>query len=757
MAEDQVGLRKDNLRELPGWTKLFTGFKVALDPKKLLLAAAGILVMSVGWWLLSALFFSFNRTPPTWDPTQYDDKTEGWKEFKRARSRWNLLYEMAGPVPDSLAEAVRLDAADLAGSPEEYEKILKKQAAIEAVIKGKRERKILLKGNDDWTSYWLAVGDPVDFTIPFQIQKKEDLETLKKLMAEGKVTAGDIKIDLKDAAQPKATINGITLLNLQPEGARRLVEELQKTTTLRDIERQATALTAKDAEVARKALALVDSTRFKPSGHLRTLPWFEDRGPNPYLLVTGNARSEGQDGTERYVPWERGQFLGWFASDQLPVLIEPLVKFLRPILYLFDPASGGLVNRIYLLLIILWTLLTWALFGGAITRMAVVQVARPNEKVGMTDALRFASSRYKSFFSAPLFPLIFIVVLTVFLIIFGLIQELTWFFGDIVVAGLFWPIVLLVGLIMAVVLVGLVGWPLMYSTISAEGSDSFDAISRSYSYVYQAAWHYLWYAAVAVVYGAVLVFFVGLMGSLMVYLGKWGVSQTPGPSDREPTYLFIYTPTSFGWRDLMLYKNPAVESEPVVRPSGAVGKELRLSPQFMDSLTWNNRVGAFLVSIWITILFLMVVGFGYSYFWTATTIIYLLMRRKVDDTEIDEVHLEEEEFEEPAPKQTAPAPVEATAPAGAPAKTMVESPAFRAPTTAPPPQNVPASAPAVVATPAPPTPTPPAATPPSGAPKTQLATEPTPEKKDGAAETELPPPDRQGDKGALDAADEKKP
>ena len=42
------------------------------------------------------------------------------------------------------------------------------------------------------------------------------------------------------------------------------------------------------------------------------------------------------------------------------------------------------------------------------------------------------------------------------------------------VAGLFWPLVILVGLIMAVVLVGLVGWPLMYSTISAEGSDSFD-------------------------------------------------------------------------------------------------------------------------------------------------------------------------------------------------------------------------------------------------------------------------------------------
>src|SRR5262249_25581613 len=168
--------------------------------------------------------------------------------------------------------------------------------------------------------------------------------------------------------------------------------------------------------------------RYKPYGRLRSWPWFEDRGPNPYLLVTGRATAYGDDVT-RGVPWERGEFFGWFARDQVPVLIEPLVKFLRPIVYLFDPGSGAW-NRIYLLLVILWTLATWALFGGAITRMAAVQVARPNEKVGMTEAVRFAWSRYKSFFSAPLFPLLFIVVLTVFLILFAVVQEYTWFIGD---------------------------------------------------------------------------------------------------------------------------------------------------------------------------------------------------------------------------------------------------------------------------------------------------------------------------------------
>src|SRR5262245_23688901 len=164
----------------------------------------------------------------------------------------------------------------------------------------------------------------------------------------------------------------------------------------------------------------------------------------------------------------------------------------------------------------------------------------------MMEALRFAWSRYQSFVTAPLFPLVFIAVLVFFCVLFGLLVVFTGLVGDIFLVVLFVPLVLLIGLIMAVVLVGLIGWPLMYATISTEGSDSFDALSRSYSYVYQAPWQYLWYCLVAVVYGALLVFFVGLMGSLMVYLGKWGLSQTPGAEwlKREPTYLFAYAPTS---------------------------------------------------------------------------------------------------------------------------------------------------------------------------------------------------------------------
>src|SRR5689334_10977948 len=129
------------------------------------------------------------------------------------------------------------------------------------------------------------------------------------------------------------------------------------------------------------------------------------------------------------------------------------------------------------------------------------------------------------------------------MVLFGYLHMIP-LFGDIVIDGLLWGLMILIGLAMAVVLVGLVGWPLMAATISAEGTDAWEAVSRSYSYVYQAPWHYIFYSIVAMLYGAVVVFFVVLMASLTVYLAKWGVSETPGINwkDRTPTFLFVYAP-----------------------------------------------------------------------------------------------------------------------------------------------------------------------------------------------------------------------
>jgi len=362
-------------------------------------------------------------------------------------------------------------------------------------------------------------------------------------------------------------------------------------------------------------------------------------------------------------------------------LLEPLAKMLRPVIYFFSSTGG--VAKLYFLLMILVTVAIWGVIGGAITRIAAVQVAR-QEKIGAREALSFAVMRYLSFISAPIFPLILVAFIVVAMIIFSLFYMIP-ILGDIG-GGILWPLMILAGLGMIVTLVGLVGWPMMAATISTEGTDSWEAVSRSYSYIFGAPWHYIFYGAIALVYGAVLVFFVGFMGSAAVYFAKWGVNQIQPPS-RDDSFLFVYAPTSFGWRDLLLqgYRVDGDEVWRNGRPTEAYEKLMGNREVSDERNQWQqmrfwNKVGAVIVTFWLYLFFLLILGFGYSYFWSASTIIYLLMRRKVDDTEMDEVYLEEEDQESPygagappMPKPAAPAP-----PSGD--VTMVEAPTLRSPT-----------------------------------------------------------------------------
>jgi hypothetical protein len=397
-----------------------------------------------------------------------------------------------------------------------------------------------------------------------------------------------------------------------------------------------------------------------PGGQFRSMPWSEYRGRNPIVVTEVLVK-----GSE---PNRVSTLLHYFAN-QVPVLAEPLVKFLSPIAYLFHTKANFGV-RLYLFVLIFWFLIVWAFFGGVITRMAIVQMAG-KEGGGLRDAARFVKARYLSYFSSPIVPVLLIFAVVLGCILFGIFAILIPAFGDFV-SGFLWWIPLGAGFVMALLLVGLVGFPLMYTTLSAEGSDTFDALSRSYNYVYESPWHYIFYGFVSIVYGIIVVSFVVFISSLIVYLSKWGVGQTPLAQwkNRSPEYLFVYSPTSFGWRELMLQDSPiAIKStgEPI---------DEQASSQYMASYTWYNQAGAGMVSFWITIFFMLMLGFSYSYFWTASSMIYLLMRKKVDEVEVDEIYTEEEDLEKPVPppKISTPAPTGTTIPVDAPTLRVQSAP-----------------------------------------------------------------------------------
>jgi hypothetical protein len=394
--------------------------------------------------------------------------------------------------------------------------------------------------------------------------------------------------------------------------------------------------------------------------------------------------------------------------SQPPVHLEPFHKFLTPVTGL---VKHNPMERLwwYYLFGLLMTVAVWGLIGGAITRMVAVEFSR-GESISIVEAFRFSAKRFLSYFSAPLLPFGGVALITVVMIIGGLLLHIPWI-GELM-AGVLWVLALIGGLLMAVILIGLVGWPLMYATISTEGSDSLDGLSRSYSYVFQRPWHYLFYSIVAMLYGVLVIFFVVFVTSFMVYLSKWAVGLTPGlwwRSTGDPvSATFYYAPTSYDWQQLLMKDHPLIKEissqaldsqvEGIADPAERrkqiesylaqknvapddIQKVLQSTGRDRERIlfeigrkrVWEQMnnfqvVGAVFVAFWLHLLFLAMLGFAYSYFWSVSTIIYFLLRKRVDDVDMEEVYLEKAD-EDVYPTLASPAVAAAAkAPAAEPAR-----------------------------------------------------------------------------------------
>jgi hypothetical protein len=260
--------------------------------------------------------------------------------------------------------------------------------------------------------------------------------------------------------------------------------------------------------------------------------------------------------------------------------------------------------------------------GGAICRIAALQFAR-GEKPGLTEALRFSTQRFTSFFAAPLTPIGIIIVPVLFIFILGLIGNIPWV-GELII-GISMPLALIAGALVTVVLIGMfAGFNLMFPAIAYDGSDCFDAISRSFSYVYAKPWRMGFYTTIAAVYGAISYTFVRyfafillLVTNLFLELGVWVESS----KDVDKLTAIWPKPTFI---KLINYK---------------------------DVVTTNRTesIGAFLIYLFLLAVVGLVVSFIISFYFSANTIIYSLMRCKVDNTAIEDMYTYFDEIDtEPA-------------------------------------------------------------------------------------------------------------
>jgi len=280
----------------------------------------------------------------------------------------------------------------------------------------------------------------------------------------------------------------------------------------------------------------------------------------------------------------------------------------------------------YTIIFVLIKLAVISIAAGGICRIAALQFAG-GEKPGLTEALRFSLKNFTAFFTAPLIPVAIIILIGLCISILGLIGNIPWA-GELLVA-IFTPLTLIAGALIAIIIIGtLAGFNLMFPAIAYEGSDNFDAISRSFSYVFTRPWRMAFYSAAAAVYGAVCYLLVRFFAFLLLWSAR----------------LFLQWGLWANCRNKSFNKLDAVWPAPTfmnLPPSMASG-----------TANWSESIAAFLIHLCVLVVVGLVVAFVISFYFSANTIIYALMRNKVDDTALEDIHTP------PAPDETKTEPAD---------------------------------------------------------------------------------------------------
>lgn len=275
--------------------------------------------------------------------------------------------------------------------------------------------------------------------------------------------------------------------------------------------------------------------------------------------------------------------------------LAPVMDLLAPLMQTAETTESGLVaiptwttvgKGVFLTL---WTLLIGGLAGGVLARRAAFEFAR-EESTGLWKTSRFVFGRAADYLSAPLLPLAAVV----FIGVCGMLSG--WFAGLIgraisLESGILtaiWILPLVCGVFAACLSLAIIaGWPMMVAAVSVNGGDGFDALSRGFGCVLDRWRYYAFCTLFLLLYGNVALF-------MTLVVLNWGEALT----------------------------NSSIALGLGALPHPAWTLDSALNP-------------------WHCFLSILFTGFAYSFFWSGMTLTYLLLRKSLDDAELDSIYLDD--------------------------------------------------------------------------------------------------------------------
>ena len=299
-----------------------------------------------------------------------------------------------------------------------------------------------------------------------------------------------------------------------------------------------------------------------------------------------------------------------------------------------------------------WLLVIWSFFGGAIARIAAVEIAT-DERVGFKEALRFAARKYQALIWSPLVPLLGMLFLAFLIVIAGLLCAIPGV-GPIVFALIFFPLMLIAGFaIFLIAIGGVLGFELMFPAIAAEASDAFDAISRAYSYIFSQPWRWILYNAIAVVYAGLCMLLVKIFAKAIVIITAgcasvgWGrfagiFKNVQFYLDKLFSIINNVTAIPLNWYDQLDAQHGWIVLGDIADfwQTSAV---IELFNVGKVNLGVAESIGVFWISLFLWLFVCFAASYVISLAGSLQTLIYFLMRKHVDGTELDEVNMEETE------------------------------------------------------------------------------------------------------------------
>lgn len=154
----------------------------------------------------------------------------------------------------------------------------------------------------------------------------------------------------------------------------------------------------------------------------------------------------------------------------------------------------------------------------------------------------------------------------------------------------------------------------MFPAVAYDGSDAFDAISRSFSYVFSRPWRMGFYTLIAAVHGSVCYVCVRLFAFLLLSVTHLVLSFAFSVAGDELTTIWA-KPEFMN----LLGSSTAAISSPI------------------------EAVAAFIIYLSVWLVAGLVVSVVITYYFSANTIIYSLMRNKVDNAALDDIYQDSDE------------------------------------------------------------------------------------------------------------------